>query len=179
MKQILLSSFFAVIALSATAQIKTTTSATVAFDATTPIDALPKAENKTVVAMLNTLTGELGFEAGVNNFAFTNPTIQQHFNSERWLNSGKFPLFTFSGKITNLKEVKFGKDGTYPVTVAGTLTIKEKSNPISTTATITVKEGSIQAGSSFTFKLSDFGIEVGTQGKIANEPKITVSTDFK
>jgi polyisoprenoid-binding protein YceI len=179
MKQILLSSFFAVIALSATAQIKTTTSATVAFDATTPIDALPKAENKTVVALLNTLTGELGFEAAVNNFAFTNPTIQQHFNSERWLNSGKYPLFTFSGKITNLKKVKFGKDGTYPVTVEGTLTIKEKSNPISTTATITVKEGSIQAGSSFTFKLSDFGVEVGSQGKIANEPKITVSADFK
>ena len=31
------------------AQKKTTTSATVAFDATTPKDALPKAENKTVI----------------------------------------------------------------------------------------------------------------------------------
>mgnify|MGYP003492588993 FL=1 len=32
------------------AQKKTTTSAVISFDATTPIDALPKAENKTVIA---------------------------------------------------------------------------------------------------------------------------------
>ena len=111
MKQIVLSSCFALMAITGFAQAKTTTSATVAFDATTPLDALPKAENKTVVAMLNTKSGEVGFEAAVNNFAFTNPTIQQHFNEERWLNSGKFPLFTFAGKITDLKNVNFKKDG--------------------------------------------------------------------
>jgi polyisoprenoid-binding protein YceI len=179
MKQIVLSSCFALMAITGFAQAKTTTSATVAFDATTPLDALPKAENKTVVAMLNTISGEVGFEAAVNNFAFTNPTIQQHFNEERWLNSGKFPLFTFTGKITDLKNVNFKKDGTYTVNVEGTLTVKDKSNPVTTTATLAVKGGSIQSSSNFTFKLSDYGINVGSQGKIANEPKITVSADFK
>jgi hypothetical protein len=179
MKQILLSSCFALLAISGFAQAKTTTSANVAFDATTPIDALPKAENKTVVAMLNPKTGEVGFEAAVNNFAFSNPTIQEHFNSERWLNSGKFPLFTFAGKITDLKKVNFKKEGTYTVTVEGQLTVKDKSNPVSTTATLEVKGGTIQAGASFSFKLSDFGVEVGKQGKISNEPKINVSAEFK
>ena len=179
MKQFFLASCIALIALSGFAQAKTTTSATVAFDATTALDALPKAENKTVVAMLNTKSGELGFEAGVNNFSFSNPTIQEHFNGERWLNSAKFPLFTFQGKITDLGKVNFTKDGTYSVPVEGTLTIKDKSNPLSTNATIVVSKGVLNTSSNFTFKLSDYGINVGSQGKIANEPKITVSADFK
>lgn len=179
MKQFFLASCLSLISLATIAQAKTTTSATVAFDATTQLDALPKAENKTVVAILNTQSGELGFEAAVNNFAFSNPTIQQHFNEERWLNSGKFPLFTFTGKITDLKKVNFKKDGTYPVNVEGTLTVKDKSNPLKTTGTIEVKGSNIMASSNFTFKLSDYGVEVGSRGKVSNEPKITVSADFK
>ena len=47
------------------AQKKTTTSATVAFDATTPKDALPKAENKTVIGSVDFTTGDVAFEASV------------------------------------------------------------------------------------------------------------------
>lgn len=179
MKKIILSSLFAIAAVASYAQSKTTTSAIVSFDATTPLDALPKAENKTVVGMIDTKTGQVGFEAAVNNFSFTNPTIQQHFNEERWLNSAKFPLFTFQGKITDLSKVNFKKDGSYTVPVEGTMTVKDKTNPLSTTATIVVSKGAINSSSSFTIKLSDYGIDVGTKGKIANEPKITVSADFK
>lgn len=165
--------------LSVMAQAKTTTSALVAFDATTALDALPKAENKTAVGMIDTKTGQVGFEAAVNNFAFGNPTIQEHFNEERWLHSAKFPLFIFQGKITNLGKVNFTKEGTYTVSVEGTMTIKDKTNPLTTSATITVSKGAINASSSFSIKLSDYGIDVGTKGKISNEPKITVSADFK
>ncbi|MBM3431721.1 MAG: YceI family protein [Bacteroidetes bacterium] len=161
------------------AQTKTTTSAIVAFDATTALDALPKAENKTAVGMIDTKTGQVGFEAAVNNFAFSNPTIQEHFNEERWLNSAKFPLFTFQGKITNLNKVNFAKDGTYTVSVEGTMTIKDKTNPLSTTATLVVNKGAIRTTAGFSIKLSDYGVDVGTRGKISNEPKITVSADFK
>ena len=91
------------------AQTKTSTSATVAFDASTEKDALPKAENKTVVAQLNTKTGEIGFEAAVKNFAFSNPLIQEHFNGERWLNSEKFASFTFVGKVAEIGKVNFAK----------------------------------------------------------------------
>jgi polyisoprenoid-binding protein YceI len=165
--------------LSVLAQSKTTTSAIVSFDATTELDALPKAENKTSVGMIDTKTGQVGFEAAVNNFAFSNPTIQQHFNEERWLNSAKYPLFTFQGKITNLGKVNFAKDGTYTVSIEGTMTIKDKTNPLSTTATLVVSKGAINASSNFSIKLSDYGVDVGTRGKISNEPKITVTADFK
>ncbi|NDF98080.1 MAG: hypothetical protein EB101_03965 [Chitinophagia bacterium] len=111
-KTILFFSLFALATLGF-AQVKQTTSAIVAFDATTPKDALPKAENKTVIAEINTKTGQIGFEAAVKNFSFSNPVIQEHFNEERWMNSGKFPAFTFQGKINDAQQYNFAKNGVY------------------------------------------------------------------
>jgi polyisoprenoid-binding protein YceI len=106
------------------AQKSSTTSAVISFDATTAKDALPKAENKTVIASLDKTSGVLMFEAAVNNFSFSNPMMQDHFNSATWMNSATFPKFTFSGKIVKLSEVKFNKDGSYKIKVKGDLTIK-------------------------------------------------------
>ena len=88
--------FLSLIAITtgAMAQKATTTSAVVTFDATTAKDALPKAENKAVIASLDKSSGALLFEAAVNNFAFSNETIQGHFNGDKWLNSAEFPKFS-------------------------------------------------------------------------------------
>ncbi|MBI5373409.1 MAG: YceI family protein [Sphingobacteriales bacterium] len=163
------------------AQTKKTTSATVSFDASTPKDALPKADNKTVVGEVNTKTGEIGFEAAVKNFAFTNEMIQNHFNGEKWMNSAKFPVFTFTGKITDLSKIKFDKAGNYTVPVSGELTVRDVTKPLSTTATFEVKAGSLIASTSFSIKLADYGITGAPieAGKIAPEPKITVSAELK
>ena len=74
------------------AQKKTTSSATVSFDATTEKDALPKAVNNTVAGSVNTETGAVAFEAMVASFTFTNPKIQEHFNGENWMNSKEYPI---------------------------------------------------------------------------------------
>ncbi len=163
------------------AQSKSTTSGVVSFDATTPKDALPKADNKTVIGELNTKTGDLGFEAAVKSFAFSNPMIQEHFNGNKWFDSDKFPLFTFTGKINDLSKVNFSKDGTYAVAVSGDLTIKDVTKPISTTAKIVVAGGTLTTSSSFTIKLADFGVSSThiESGKVAAEPKITVSATLK
>ena len=108
------------------AQRKTTTSATVSFNATTSIDNLPKADNKTVIAAIDTKTGVIQFEANVKSFAFANPTMQGHFNSDRWMNSDEFPTLSFKGTITNVSDVNLSKDGSYTATVEGTLNIKGK-----------------------------------------------------
>jgi polyisoprenoid-binding protein YceI len=162
------------------AQRKTTTSATVAFDASTSLDALPKAENKTVIAAVDTKTGVIQFEANVKNFAFSNPTIQEHFNGERWLNSNTYPTFTFKGTVTNLSEVNFAQDGTYTANVEGFLAVKGKEQKVKAPATIVVKGGAVSATSTFTIKLADYEIAGSAidGGKISKEPKITVSADF-
>jgi polyisoprenoid-binding protein YceI len=163
------------------AQKKTTTSATVKFDASTSIDELPKAENKTVIAMVNTTSGAVAFEAAVKNFSFSNPMMQEHFNGGNWMNSDKFPSFTYKGNITDLSSVDFTKDGTYNVTTEGVLTIKGVDQKLKAPATIVVKGNSVVASTDFSFKLSDFGIGGAPidGGKVSKEPKVTVSAELK
>lgn len=162
------------------AQKKTTTTATVSFDATTPKDAAPKAENKTVIGAINTKTGAVAFEASVKNFSFANPKMYEHFNGENWLNSTQFPKFTYTGTITNLSKVKFTTNGTYNVTVNGSLVIKGITKSLPVSGTITVNGSKVSISSSFTFKLSDFGIsgQPIEAGKLTNEPKINVTANF-
>jgi polyisoprenoid-binding protein YceI len=180
MKKTILSLSLIFIAGSMFAQNLTTSSATVSFDATTPIDALPKADNKTVIASLNTTTGAVLFEAAVNNFAFSNPKIQEHFNGANWMNSASFPKFSFAGKIDKVSKVKFTKDGVYKVTVTGNLTVKGVTKPVKTPATITVTGGKVSAATGFSIVLADYGITGAPidGGKVAKEPKITVAAAF-
>ena len=162
------------------AQKKTTTSATVTFDATTSLDNLPKAENKTAIAALDTKTGAVQFEVTVKNFAFANPTIQGHFNGDKWMNSDVYPTFTFKGSIVNLSAVDFTKDGSYTANVEGVLTVKGKEQKVKAPSTIVVKAGAITATSDFSIKLADFEITGAPidAGKIAREPKISVNATF-
>jgi len=181
MKRTILSAVFTIAAIAVFAQKKTTTSAIIAFDATTSIDALAKAENKTVVAALDTKAGTIQFEAAIKSFAFSNPRMQDHFNNSGWLDSDNFPKSTFSGTITNLNKINFTKAGTYAADVEGVLAMHGVEQKIKTTALITVKEGVITATSAFSVKLEDYkvnGAQVG-QGKVSKEPKITVTAEFK
>ena len=162
------------------AQKKTTSTATVAFDATTPKDELPKAENKTVVASLDPATGAVAFEAPVKNFAFTNPMIQEHFNGEKWMDSDKYPAFTFKGNVADIKKVNMKKDGMYTSNVEGMLTVKGKEQKIKAPATFTVKGGKVVATTAFSINLADYGISGAPieGGKVAKEPKVTVAATF-
>ncbi|MEO6613725.1 MAG: YceI family protein [Chitinophagaceae bacterium] len=162
------------------AQKVSTTSAVISFDASTAKDALPKAGNKTVIASLDKTSGVLMFEAAVNNFSFSNPMMQDHFNSATWMNSATFPKFTFSGKIVKLSEVKFKKDGTYKIKVKGDLTIKGITRSVSIPATIVVKKAVVTASANFTIRLADYGISAQPveSGKVSREPKISVSATF-
>jgi polyisoprenoid-binding protein YceI len=180
MKRTILSLMIATVSMVAFAQKKTSTSATIAFDASTSIDDLPKAENKTAIAAIDPAKNTVQFEAAIKNFAFSNPKIQEHFNQKNWMSSDEFPKATFSGTITNPSAVNFKKDGTYNVTVDGDLTIKGKTNKVSAPATIVVSGKTLKTTASFSIKLADFGVEgqpINT-GKVSKEPKITVSAEL-
>lgn len=180
MKKTILSLMIATLSMMAFAQKKTSTSAIVAFDASTAIDDLPKAENKTAIAAIDPAKNTVQFEASIKNFAFSNPKIQEHFNQESWLNSDKFPKATFSGVIKNPSAVNFKKDGTYNVTVEGDLTIKGKTNKVTAPVIIVVVGTTLKTTAAFNIKLADFGVEGQpiTAGKVSAEPKISVSADL-
>ncbi len=156
------------------AQAKKTTSATISFDASTPADPVAKAENKTVIAALDPKTGIVQFEAAVKNFAFENKKVEEHFNAERWLNSEKFPKFSFKGKIEDPAKVNFKKDGVYTVSVTGDLTIKETTKAITAPASITIKGGKISSVANFTVNLPEFGVMADGK-KIAQDAKVSVA----
>ncbi|HET9744515.1 MAG TPA: YceI family protein [Chitinophagaceae bacterium] len=180
MKKTILTFVIATISMIGFAQKKTSTSATIAFDASTAIDDLPKAENKTAVAAIDLAKNTVQFEAAIKNFAFSNPKIQEHFNTKNWLNSDEFPKATFSGVITNPSAVDFKKDGTYNVNVEGDLTIRGTTQKVTTPATIVVAGKTVKANAAFNIKLADFGVEGQpiTAGKVSSEPKITVSAEL-
>jgi polyisoprenoid-binding protein YceI len=163
------------------AQIKITTSAIIRFDATTSIDALPKAENKTAIAALDIKKGDVAFEVTIKNFSFTNPKMQEHFNSAGWMDSDKFPTATFKGKIKNAGEIKIRKNGTYNTQVEGDLTIHGITKPVKTSATLNISGKKISTKTDFKIKLEDYKISGGAiaAGKVAKEPTISVAADFK
>jgi len=180
MKKTIVSLMIATVSMIAFAQKKTSTSAIVAFDASTAIDNLPKAENKTAIAAIDPAKNTVQFEAAIKNFAFANPKIQEHFNSQGWMNSDEFPKATFIGVITNPIAVNFKKDGTYNVTVEGDLTIKGKSQKVTAPATIIVEGKTLKTTAAFSIKLTDYDVDgppVGA-GKVSKEPRITVSADL-
>ena len=163
------------------AQKKTTTSATISFDATTSLDDLPKAENKTAIGAIDTKTGAVAFEATVKNFTFANPTMQGHFNGEKWLNSDAHPSFTFKGNIVDPSSVDFTKDGTYKTEVEGVLSIKGKEKNMKVPGTIVVNGGTLLVSANFSIAVADYGI-TGVPidaGKVSKKPKITVSAELK
>jgi Uncharacterized conserved protein len=180
MKRTFLFLAIATISMMTFAQKKTSTSATIGFDASTAIDNLPKAENKTAIAAIDPAKNTVQFEAAIKNFAFANPRIQEHFNQKGWLNSDEFPKATFNGVITNPSAVNFNKDGTYNVTVEGELTIKGKTQKVTTPATIVVTGKTLKTTATFNIKLADFGVEGQpiTAGKVSGEPKISVSAEL-
>lgn len=163
------------------AQKKTTTSATISFDASTALDNLPKADNKTVIAAIDTKTGSVLFEANVKNFAFANPMMQEHFNGQNWLNSDAHPTFTFKGNIVNPSSVDFSKEGSYKTEVEGLLGIKGKEQKIKVPGTIVAKGESLLVSANFSIALADYGISGAPidAGKVSKEPKITISAELK
>lgn len=162
------------------AQRKTTTTATVSFDATTPKDGLPKAENKTVIGSIDTKTGAVAFEASVNNFSFANPKMHEHFNGANWMNSAQFPKFTFTGTIEKVNKIKFTKDGVHSVKVNGDMTIKDITQKMKIEGKIIVSGGKITITADFRIKLTDYNItgQPVDAGKVSKEPKVTVSAEF-
>jgi polyisoprenoid-binding protein YceI len=138
--------------------------------------------NYKVVSTLETSTGDVAFSVPMQSFEFEKALMQEHFNSKDFLNTKDFPKAKFEGKITNISEVDFTKDGTYEANVSGNLTIKDVTKPITEKGTITVKGGVINAKTKFKLVLADYGVTF-KKGKpatnVAKEIEVTLNADYQ
>ena len=139
-----------------------------------------KAINSMATSVLDIESGNIEFAVLIKAFQFKKALMQEHFN-ENYLESSEFPKAIFKGKIDNVSEVDFSKDGSYEATVIGKMTIHGVTNPISTTGTINVTGGEISVQSQFVALVADYDIKIPgvVRDNIAKEVEITVDISYE
>jgi YceI-like domain len=128
------------------------------FYSEAPVEKI-EAVNRQVNTALLVPTGDFVFKVLIKSFNFEKALMQEHFN-ENYLESDKYPEATFLGKITNIKDINFTKEGTYPSTVEGKLTIHGQTQLVKQNGTIEIKNGAVTAKAKFNILLSDYHISV-------------------
>ncbi|MDO3643404.1 YceI family protein [Mucilaginibacter sp. L3T2-6] len=136
-----------------------------------------KAETSSAASVFNATTGELNFVINISSFKFPKSLMQEHFNSD-YMESDKYPRATFRGKIA--EKIDVTKDGSYPVTATGELTVHNVTQNRSIPGIITVKGGVISMKSEFMVKCADHHIDIPriVFHNIAETIKITVAAMY-
>lgn len=146
----------------------------IGFYSHTPLEDI-KADNNQVATILDASTGEIVFQVLMKSFKFEKALMEEHFN-ENYVESEKFPKATFKGKIINLSEVDFSREGSHNVNVQGELSIHGVTNNITIPGEIEIMKDGVKASSKFVVKPEDYKIEIPgvVREKIAKEISVTV-----
>ena len=137
-------------------QLYSTQNGETSFFSETPVESI-SANNKTVGAFINTSTKEIAISMKMSAFDFPNKLMQEHFN-ENYMESAKFPVSTFTGKI--LEAIDFTKNGTYEVTAQGQLTVHGVAQPRDLKGKLIIDNQKIYLTSNFEVKLVNHKIDV-------------------
>lgn len=169
--------FFASIQLNAQ-KVFATKTGQLFFNATGGIEKIAAVNNQ-VDSKFVDATGQIIFGVLIKGFKFENQLMEDHFN-ENYMESTQFPKADFKGYVKNIKEVNFSKDGKYPITIEGNLTIHGITQKVSTAGTLEVAQGKPTIIGEFSLKIKDYGIKGLYIGeKIANEAKIKVNCKYQ
>jgi len=179
MKKIIAIFLIFFIASAAYSQAYITRNGNISFYSHTSLEDI-KAQNNEAVSVLNVTTGDIEFKVAIKSFHFPKTSMEDHFNKDDYMASEKYPKAGFKGTIANISSVNFSKDGTYTVSVAGNLTIRDVTKPVSAQGTITVKGGSITVTSTFKIKRKDYNVigESFVQNKIAEDIEININCQY-
>ncbi|HLP71326.1 MAG TPA: YceI family protein [Bacteroidales bacterium] len=178
LKNIAISGLIALLSISMNAQKYITRNGFISFYSETPVETI-KADNNQVAGALDTSTGEMVFEVLNRSFHFERALMERDFN-ENYIESEKYPKSIFKGKIVNLSEVDFTKNGIYKVNVKGELTIHGKTKEIDEPGTVEVANGNIEADSKFHLVPEDYDIKIPgvVRNKINQSMQVTVSMKY-
>jgi hypothetical protein len=151
-----------------------TKSGKITFFSSAPMEDI-QAIHKSVVALLDTRSGDLQFAVLMKGFEFKKALMQEHFN-KNYVESDKFPRAEFNGQVTNNSEINYGVNGTYTAKARGKLTIHGETKDIETTGTISVNDGRITLNSVFNVLVADYKITIPKlyRDNISRSIKITV-----
>ena len=116
-----------------------------------------EANNKQVNCALDITTGDLVFKVLMKSFEFEKALMQEHFNDD-YVESDKFPNASFKGKVLNMKDINFTKNGTYQATIEGDLTIHGITKKVQEKGTFEVKDGKIIGQAKFNISLKEYNV---------------------
>lgn len=133
-----------------------TSAGQVSFYSDTPLETIEALNIKTG-CIINTTSRELAVQMRITDFDFPNKLMQEHFN-ENYLESEKFPMASFKGKIK--EDVDLSKSGTYSVTADGTMTMHGVSKPVAVKGTINTSGNEMKVDFKFQVKTEEYKIEV-------------------
>ncbi len=135
--------------------------------------------NKKVTCILDIESGQMEFSVLMKAFEFEKALMQEHFN-ENYVESDKYPKAIFKGEIKNKDSVNFAKDGAYPVTVSGKMTIHGVTNDVSYPGNIMVKAGTVSGTAEIEIKLKDYEISIPkvVKDNIAETVKVTIHVNM-
>ncbi|KRD58860.1 hypothetical protein ASE40_15785 [Flavobacterium sp. Root935] len=176
MKKSLLNFFFLLLIITvgtnASAQKLITKTGNIKFQASMPSYEEVAAENKSVSAVLDQLTGDFASLVLIKGFRFKVALMEEHFN-ENYMESEKFSKATLKGKIEDFdisKIINTPKN----FTLKGDLTIHGKTKPLTVIIKISKAANGVNAIGSFEVKPEDFDIEIPSlvRKKVADKIKI-------
>jgi polyisoprenoid-binding protein YceI len=178
MKRLIFLILFLSVAFAVNAQKFITRDGYIGFYSHTALEDI-KGDNNQVASVFDSSTGELVFQVLIKSFHFDRALMEEHFN-ENYMESDKYPKSTFRGKVINLAEVNFSKNGTYDVTVEGELTIHNVTNKISAKGKMEVVSGGINASSKFNINPEDYKINIPgvVSDKINKNLEVSVSMKY-
>lgn len=135
------------------------------------------AKTNTAAAILDAGTGAFQFSVVMKSFEFKKALMQEHFN-ENYVESDKYPKGEFRGSIINNSAVNYGKDGTYPVTVKGKMSIHGVTRDVEIPGTLRVENGVLYASAAFNLLVSDYNIKIPAvvKDKLSNTIHVTVDS---
>ena len=151
----------------------------ISFFSKTPLENID-ARNNDVASVLNTQTGELAFAVLIKGFHFERALMEEHFN-EDYMESDKMPKANFKGKISDFAAVNMAKDGIYPVTAEGELTIHGVTKSIHMPGVITLKDGQLEVVATFKIGPKEYDIKIPSlvADKIAETITVTVNCKYE
>lgn len=178
MKKLLFTLLVSIVSLSLHAQnVLISKNASISFFSSTPAEDI-EGKSNTANSALDIKSGNILVKVSNTSFQFKKKLMQEHFN-ENYMESDKYPVSTFKGKIT--ENVDLSKDGTYNVTIDGTLDVHGVTKAYQTKAILVVEKGTVTAKTAFNIKIADHKIEIPSIvfTKIAETVNVRIAAVYK
>ena len=152
--------------------------ANIKFRSEAPLEVISAESNK-LLGVIDPEKRTFAFTVQNSSFEGFNNSLQKvHFN-ENYMESDKYPLMGFKGKI--IEDVDFTVPGEYQVRAKGFLNVHGIVKERIIRAKVTSAEGAIKLASDFTVLLKDHNIRVPkvVHEKIASEIKVVVTAELR